>query len=136
MHPKKVKTLGTCRKGRRRIPSDVVQHEETRIKGNREVRGTVKASVLQGDKYCPNLVAYSIYDTRPVHFLSMVCNSIKWIIKSNKVYNLDSGEVKHMDFLRSNHINNYNNTIGVFDISYKLIETYQPAHWLCNRKWW
>ena len=45
------------------------------------VRGTVKAAVLKGDDNCPNLIAASVYDTKPVHYLSMVSENIKWVEK-------------------------------------------------------
>ena len=34
-----------------------------------EVRGTVKAAVLEGDKDCFGLVVSSVYNTKPVHYL-------------------------------------------------------------------
>ena len=57
----------------RGIPSSVKQEEMKNKKKQIEVRGTVKVAVLQGDEKFPNLVASSIYDTKPVQFLSMVC---------------------------------------------------------------
>jgi hypothetical protein len=59
-----------------------------------KVRGTVKAAVLIGDVDCPNVVATSVYDTKPVHFLPYVCKSIKWIIKERLVLTLNQGEQK------------------------------------------
>ena len=41
----------------------------------------MKAAVLRGAKECVNLVASSVYDSKPVHYLSMVCNKIKWVVK-------------------------------------------------------
>ena len=92
----------------------------TSIKGQIEVIETVKADVLQGDIDCPGVVASRIYDTIPVHFLSMRCNLIKWFFKSNKLYKVDSVEVEQMDFLRLNHIYDYNNAMGLVDIAYQL----------------
>ena len=43
------------------------------------VRGTVKAAVLEGDPKFPNLVASSVYDTKPVHYLSIVSGEVKWV---------------------------------------------------------
>ena len=103
---------------------DVVKQEVTRKKDKISSRRTTKAAMLQGDTECPDLVDSSIYDTRPVHFLSMGCNSIKWVIKSKRVYSVDSGEVELMDFLRLNHIDDYNNTTGGFDISDQLRGTH------------
>ena len=75
-HPMKVKVQGVARKGGRGIPPQVLQDEVKSLKGQREVRGTVRAAVLQGDTGCPNLVVLSIYDTKLVHFLSMACTSL------------------------------------------------------------
>ena len=106
----------------------------TSIKGQITVRGTVKEAVLQGDTECPDLVASSIYDKGPIHFLRLGCNLIKWVIKSNKVYNVYSGEVEHMYLLRLNQIDDYNNTMGGVDIADQFRGTYRPDHWLRNRK--
>ena len=41
------------------------------------VRGsTVKADILEGDPACPNLIASSAHGTKPVHYPSMVSQSI------------------------------------------------------------
>ena len=58
----------------------------------------------------------------------MVFNSIKWVIKSNKVYNVDSVEVEQMDFLRLNQIDDYKNTTRGVDIADQLRGTYRPDH--------
>ena len=65
-------------------------------------------AVIRGDKECPDLVDSSIYDTNPVHFLSMVCTKIKWLEKIRKVYNVDTIMIKTMKFLRMNNIDHYN----------------------------
>ena len=82
LHLRKVCVSRVTRKGMRGLPVCVVQHEETNKKEQMKVRGTVKAAVLMGDAECPNLVATSVYDTKPVHFLLMTCISIKWVEKS------------------------------------------------------
>ncbi len=50
------------------------------------MRGQTKAAVLEGDKECPNLVTFSVHDTKPVHFLSMSCTELKWIEKVKIVF--------------------------------------------------
>ena len=69
----------------------------------------------------------------PLIFISMGYKSIKLVIKSNKVYRVYSGDVEHMYFLRLNQIYNPNNTMGVVEISDKLIGTYRTDHWILNR---
>ena len=77
-------------------------------------------AVIQGDTKCPNLVASSIYDTKPVHFLSMVCTEVKWVLKLRQVYNVDTGMIETMNFLRMNNIDHYNFSMGHVDLSDQL----------------
>jgi hypothetical protein len=86
----KVLIHGVTRKGGRGLPSSVLQEEVKNKKEQMAVRGTVKATVLIGDPECPDLVATSVYDTKPVHFLRMICNSIKCIVKERAVFNMDT----------------------------------------------
>jgi hypothetical protein len=62
------------------------------------VRGTVKAAVLLGDPHCPALLATSVYDTKPVHFLSTVCENIKWMVKERQVFNVDTRRLETIGF--------------------------------------
>ena len=74
-HTRKILCQGVTRKGTRGIPPAVLQIEQKSRKYQIKVRGTVKAALLEGDDACPNLVACSIYDTKLVHCLSMVCDT-------------------------------------------------------------
>ena len=76
----------------------MIQEVVNSKKALRDKRGTVKAAVLQGNTNCVDLVASSIYNTQPVHFLSLVCDTIKWVKKKKKVYNVDTGEIGDLDF--------------------------------------
>ena len=71
---------GVTRKDMRGIPPSVLQVEKKSRKYQIKVRGTFKAALLEGDAACPNLVACIIYDTNPVHYLSMVCDTLKWVV--------------------------------------------------------
>ena len=35
---------------------------------------------------CPNLLAVSVYNTKPVHILSTVAKCVEWIVKERKVW--------------------------------------------------
>ena len=96
----------------------------------------MKAAVLVGDPDCPNLVASSVYDSKPVHYLSMVSPSIEWIVKEKNVYNVDTDEIESMEFLRLNQINKYNMEMGGVDIADQLRGVYRLDRWVRNRKWW
>jgi len=135
-HDKKVLCHGVARKGGRGIPDSVLQAEVINRKDQLKVRGTVKAAVLEGDPGCPNLVASSVYDTKPVHYLSMITSELKWIVKEKIVYNVDSGKSEILSFLRMNNIHTYNSTMGNVDIADQLRGSYRLDYWARNRKWW
>jgi hypothetical protein len=74
----------------RGLPQSIIQVAQTTRKASMAVRGTVKTAVLLGDLACPALLATSVYDTKPVHFLSMVSENIKWMVKERQVFNVDT----------------------------------------------
>ena len=85
----------TCKRGRG-IPSCVQQQEAKNRKTADEVRGTVKVAKLEVDPGCPCLIASSVYDMKPVHYLSMISNKVKWIIKERLVYIVETKQKKLM----------------------------------------
>eukprot|EP00957_Ditylum_brightwellii_P199563 15212713-Ditylum_brightwellii.AAC.2 len=67
--------------------------EEVKTKsGQIANRGTVKAAILKGGPDCKGLVAVSVYDIKPVHFLTVANTSIPWIEKEREVYAKDLGK--------------------------------------------
>ena len=75
-HPKRVRLFGVVQKAMHGLPKCIYQEEQKIKEKLLMVRGTVKAAVLKGDKQCPDLVAASVYDTKPVHFLLMACKKM------------------------------------------------------------
>mgnify|MGYP000036765968 CR=1 FL=1 len=126
---------GVTRTANRGLPAMVKQKE---VKDNEiiSVRGTTKAAVLIDDPKCPDLVAMSIYDNRAVHFLSMACHNIKWVVKTRQVWNQTARAMVDVNFLRINVIDDYNHKINAVDVSDQLRNTYRMTHWLRQRKWW
>ena len=104
----KVLINGVTRVGMRGLPKSVIQEVKKKKSDIAGVRGTVKAAVLLGDPNLPNLVASSVYDMKPVHFLSTCCKTIKWIIKERSCFNIDSGQTEVLRFLRLNQNDFYN----------------------------
>jgi Transposase IS4/SAP domain len=135
-HPKKVLVAGVTRKGNRGYPKAALQEEVKSRTEQLAVRGTVKAVVLEGDTECPNMVAVSVYDTKPVHFLSMTCESIKWITKERKIFSSEMNKTTTIKYLRLNVNDNYNKEMGHVDVSDQLRNHYRFDHWQRNRKWW
>ena len=135
-HRNRVLVHGVTRKWGRGIPDCVLQEEVKNRKAQIGVRGTVKAAKLVGDPECPHLVASSVYDTSPVHYLSMVSDSIKWVPKERKVFNVDTNCVEKLVFLRLNQIDSYNNGMGDVDLADQLRGVYRLDRFVRNRKWW
>ena len=131
----KVLCHGVPRKGMNGIPL-AMQQEEVKLRvAYIHVRGTVKVAVLEGDLDCTNLVASSVYDSKPVHYLTMVCKEIKWVEVEKDIYNVDSGKTEKLKFLHLNNIHNCNHTMGNVDRADQLRGSYQMDHWVQNRKW-
>ena len=82
----------------RGVPNCVLQ-EPVKKAAETTTRGTLKAAMLQGDPNCPDLVAMSVYDSKPVHFISMSCESIKWIEKKRQVWNQAEREMQDISYL-------------------------------------
>jgi len=135
-HPNEVLIAGVTRKGGRGLPISVLQLEVENKKEQMKARGAVKVSVLQGDPSCPALVAASVYDTKPVHFLSMIWESIKWIAKERSVFNVETNKCDTLRFLRLNINDSYNGDMGHVDVSDQLREVYKFNQWMRNYKWW
>jgi hypothetical protein len=82
------------------------------------------------------VVASSVYDTKPVHYLSMVSMRLEWIVVEKEVYNVETGKKEVLRFLRLNFINNYSHTMGHVDIADQLRGSFRIDAWIRNRKWW
>ena len=75
------KLHGVTRKSGRELPAYIMQEELHNIKDQEKLRGTFIAAEIVGNSKCPSLIAVSVYDTKPVHFLSMAVDNIKWTEK-------------------------------------------------------
>jgi len=132
----KVLCHGVARRSGRGLPKSVIQDEVKNKVQQEKVRGTTKAAVLTGDPEAPDLVAFSVYDTKPVHFLSMACTGLKWIEKRKKVFDRESNKNVSMAFLRCEVTDTYNNGMNSVDIADQLRGTYRFDRWMRKRKWW
>jgi hypothetical protein len=69
----------------RGLPPLVRQLEEKNVKEVMKLRGHTAAARLLNSADCPDLFACSVYDTKPVHILSTVKESMCWVTKKWKV---------------------------------------------------
>ena len=94
MHPSRILLYGVAQKSGRGLPLFIIQEEKATQNKQAKVRGTVKAARLTGDPGCPDLLAVSVYDTKPVHFLSACAHSIKWREKKREVFECSQQKCK------------------------------------------
>jgi Transposase IS4 len=135
-HPQQVLLAGVARKSGRGVPECVLQEEVKNKTEARKVRGTIKAAVLRGDHKCPDLVAVSVYDTKPVHFITMIAEELKWVECERSIYCVETGKVEPMKFLRLNVNSDYNFKMNDVDAADQLRNNYRFDHWMRKRKWW
>lgn len=131
----KVMTAGVTRTVDRGVPQCVIQDVVDK-KIVTTTRGTINAAVLEGDKDCPQLVSMSIYDTKPVHFISLVAESVQWVKKQRCVWNKVNNRMEMITLLQVNVNNDYNFKMNAVDIADQLRNNYRMDHWLQQRKWW
>ena len=122
-HRNKIRISGPMRKSGRGLPRKTSPAEIC------AVHGTVKAAVLVGDEELPDLVAVCYYDQKPVHFLSMICESIKWIECQKEGYCVETEQVETIKFLHLNINSSYNHDMGGVDIADQLHNYYRFDHW-------
>ena len=65
----------------RGTPPRVTQEEFQSKRAQIETRGTPKDAAMEGDTKRTNLIEDSIYYTTPVHYISMVSETLKWVVK-------------------------------------------------------
>ena len=68
------------------LPPLVRQLEEKNVKEAQKVRGRTAAARLVNSSDCSDLFAISLHDTKPVHMLSPVEESMYWVLKKRKVW--------------------------------------------------
>ena len=50
------------------------------------MRGETKGVVLEEYDECPAIVEFSVYDTTPVNFLSILAEKLVWNINEKEIY--------------------------------------------------
>ncbi|KAK3259002.1 hypothetical protein CYMTET_31980 [Cymbomonas tetramitiformis] len=129
----KVLMGGVARASSRGVPDTVVQTEaRSKVDLARQV-GTVKIARTEDFK----VIAVSIYDSKPVHFLSSIHNRVNMVEKIREVWDTKAKETAELAYTRLNVIDDYNNTMNGVDIADQLREIYRfDGPWMRQRKWW
>ena len=120
----------------RGFPPSVKQDEEKNANKADALKGTTKAAILKNSADTPDMIAVSVYDNKPVHLMSTVCEKVEWVEKRRKVWCAAARANQMMSHMRLNLIDDYNKFMNSTDIADQLRNTYRPDHWMRNRKWW
>ena len=94
----------------------------------------MKSAVLDGVPDLTGLVAVSVYDTNPVHFLSMCCKAIKWVQKTRQLCDPETQMVRDDHFLSFNVNDLYRYNMNSADLSDQLRNVYQVYQWMRKYK--
>ena len=70
-------THGICRTSNRSLPKCVLMREKCTDIEKAAARGQVKAAVLKGDDHAKDMIAFSVYDTKSLNFISTAALSLK-----------------------------------------------------------
>ena len=132
----KVMLHGVTRVNGRGLPKSIIQEQVTTTNELKTCTGRTKAAVITGDSECPALIAFSVYDTKPVHFLSTVATEIKWVRKDRKIYDYMVDDCVQMNFLRTNMQELYNYGMNKIDLGDQYRTYYKMNHWKRQTKWW
>ena len=77
----------------RGIPPRITQEELKSKKAHIETRGTSKEAVTELDPKFANLIEASMYNTTPVHYISMVSEEFMWVVNQKDCFNFETGKV-------------------------------------------
>ena len=77
----------------RGIPPRVILEELKSKNAYIVTRGTSKEAVTEWDLKLTNLIEASMYDTTHIHFIRMVSEELKWVVKEKKCFNVETGKV-------------------------------------------
>ncbi len=127
---------GVVRTSGRGLPPSIIQREEKNKATAEKLRGTTMAARLFHSSACPDLIAVSTYDTKPVHMLSMTADCVRWDVKERSVWSAAVQKKAMMKYLRLNVIEEYNSHMNSTDVADQLRGSYRPDRWMRQRKWW
>ena len=83
------------RKVTRGIPTCIKQYEWKSKKAHIETKGTKKKSVMKGNLKLTRPIRASVYENKPVHYIFMFSEELKWVVNDKECFNVDTGKVKN-----------------------------------------
>ncbi len=101
-----------------------------------QLRGMTKVAQLVNSRTCPDLLAVFVYDTKPVHLLSIVDDCIEWRMLKKKMWSISESRKIMMKYLHLDMIDSDNHYMNSVDMANQLYGSYHPDCWMRSRKWW
>ncbi|KAK3274750.1 hypothetical protein CYMTET_17076 [Cymbomonas tetramitiformis] len=133
LYSRKKLGCGVCRASGRGLPACVVQDVVTRKAELEATVGTIKVA----RSFDFTTLAFSIYDSKPVHLMSTHHSAIKVIPKTRKVWDAKESRCNDLAYTRLNAIDDYNHHMNGVDICDQLRNQYRmDGAWNRERKWW
>ncbi|KAK3283886.1 hypothetical protein CYMTET_8436 [Cymbomonas tetramitiformis] len=133
LYDRKKLGAGVCRASGRGLPSCVVQEIATKKADLEAAVGTIKVARSADFK----TLAFSIYDAKPVHFMSTHHSCVKEIVKTRKIWDVNESRKVDLEFKRLNAIDDYNHHMNGLDICDQLRNQYRmDGIWQRELKWW
>ena len=83
----------------------------------RESIGAVKTAELNIEGIYETIIATSVYDSKPVCFLSSTCSEVHWVNKTKKVWMQEKGYMMKLEFLCLSSADNCNGSMGNADVA-------------------
>ena len=98
------------------------------------MRGETKAYVLEGGVECPNILAFSVHETKTVYFLSMVDEKLVWNMNEKDIYDKETKKKLKVQFYCTDLQFFYKNYMNSVDVADRIWNSYHFQHWMRNRK--
>ena len=129
----RIHIAGVCRSDKRGLPKMVKQTKLSSEKAIAKVKGTV---LVSSHKTVKPLVAVSLYDSKPVYFLSTVDAAITYVHMRRGTWDNESKSLMIEEFKRLKIVWAYNAYMGYVDVADQLRLGYEFAKHLRQKKWW
>ena len=115
-------------RGRGDVSQKIIQNEVKTKDLINVNKGTVKVAVLEDYPSlisCPTVAGF-VYNTKPVHLLTMCCNKIKLVEKTCSTLDKDASYIRFGRFLYRCINSSYNLNMSDVDIDDQLQGSYRP----------
>lgn len=80
-------------------------------------------------------MSISLYDSKPLYFMSNTCESVKWKTMTSKVWHKDLQKMDEIPFFCLNIVDDYNNDMNDIDLVDQVKFVYCWNFFMQKRKW-